>query len=194
MIDAISFIISALFSPYITALVFIIIITYTYAHDLAQFLPWMVTFLFFAIILPGIYVLWQMEAGKIHDFHISNRQERKVPFLILGASSIIGLIILLLLHAARQVVIVGVAYSLNALVIALITQYWKISVHMVLFSSVVTITVILYGANFGWLYLILIPLAWSRIHRKHHTLAQVTAGAILAFVLTTAVFWGFGYL
>lgn len=192
--DVLAFLISAVFSPYITALVFIIIITYNSSKDLNQFLPWMITFLLFSIIIPGIYILWQLEIGKIHDLHISDQNERKSPFLIAGISAIIGLIILIILGAARPVIVVAVAYSINTMIVGLITQYWKISIHMALFSSVATVTLILYGTNYWWLFLILIPLAWSRVHRKRHTVSQAVAGAILAFVVTMAVFGVFGYL
>ncbi len=193
-LDILAFLTSAIFSPYITALVFIIVITYNSSQHLNQFLPWMTTFLLFSLILPGIYVLWQMEIGKIHDFHISDPNERKQPFLIAGISAIIGLIILIILKAAHPVIVVAVAYSTIAIVVALITLYWKISIHTAVFSSVATVLFILYGTAYWWLFLVIIPLAWSRVYRKHHTVLQTAAGAVLAFSLTTAVFLAFGYL
>jgi len=192
--DYLAFAISALFSPYITAAVFIIIVTYAYAQNLSQFLPWMVTFLAFAVIIPGIYTLWLMEVGKIADIHISGLKERKIPFLVAGILAVIGAIILIILDAAKPVIVMGVTYAVNALAVALVTQFWKISIHTALFSAVVTIAVVIFGPSYWWLYLILIPLAWSRIHRHRHTILQVVAGALLAFVLTTATFFIFGYL
>lgn len=192
--DILAFLISAVFSPYTTALVFIIIITYNSSRDIRQFLPWMVTFLLFAIVIPGLYVLWQVEIGKISDLHISNQHQRKRPFVIAAVSAVVGLAILIILGAARPVIVVAVTYSVSALVVALITQFWKISIHTALFSSIATVILILYGVSFWWLYLILFPLAWSRIHRKRHTLLQATAGMLVGFVLTSAVFWAFGYI
>lgn len=194
LIDIFAFLISAFFSPYITATVFIVVIIYNSSHDIREFLPWMVTFLLFSLIIPGIFVLWRMEVGLVHDLHIADKNERKAPFLVAGISAIIGLVILLLMHAAHPVIVVAVAYAANTVLIAIITQYWKISIHTALFSSVATIAVILYGATFWWLYLILIPLSWSRVHRKRHTPLQAAAGAMLAFIGTVAVFWAFGYL
>ncbi|OGD57171.1 hypothetical protein A2V71_01985 [Candidatus Berkelbacteria bacterium RBG_13_40_8] len=192
--DYLAFAISALFSPYVTAAVFIIIVTYAYAQNLSQFLPWMITFLAFAVIIPGIYTLWLMETGKIADIHMSGLKERKIPFLIAGILAIIGALILIILDAAKPVIVMGVTYAINALAVALVTQVWKISVHTALFSAISTIAVIIFGPFYWWLYLILIPLSWSRIHRHRHTIAQVVAGALLAFVLTTATFFVFGYL
>ncbi len=192
--DYLAFAISTIFSPYITAAVFIIIVTYAYAQNLSQFLPWMVTFLAFAVIIPGIYTLWLMEVGKIVDIHISGLKERKIPFLVAGILAVIGALILIILDAAKPVIVMGVTYAINALAVALVTQFWKISVHTALFSAIATIVAIVFGTSYWWLYLILIPLSWSRIHRHRHTILQVVAGALLAFVLTTATFFVFGYL
>lgn len=192
--DYVAFIISAIFSPYIAALVFIVIISYYYSQNLAQFFPWMMTFLLFGIIIPGFYVLWLLETRQIRDLHISDKDDRKMPFLIAGLSSILGALILFLLGAAKPVTVIGVAYAVNVIGTALLTQVWKISIHTALFSAVSTITVILFGVQLWWLYLILIPLAWARIHRHRHTIWQAVAGSLIAFVLTSATFWIFGYL
>lgn len=192
--DSLAFVISALFSPYVTAIVFITLISYYYAKNLAQFLPWMLTFSFFGVIIPGFYVLWLLETRKIQDIHISNHHDRKVPFLLAGLSSLLGALMLFLLDAVRPVTVIAVAYAVNVIAVGLLTLFWKISIHTALFSSVATIIVMLFGPGFWWLYLILIPLAWSRIHRKRHTIWQAVAGSLIAFVLTSATFWFFGYL
>jgi len=192
--DYLAFLISTILSPYISATVFIVIITYAYSQNLTQFLPWMGTFFLFAILIPGIYVLWLIEIGKISDIHISDQNERKIPFIVAGVSSLIGVVLLVVLQAARPVIMIAVAYAVNAMMVAIITQFWKISIHTALFSSVATIAVIVFGPRFVWLYLLLLPLSWSRVHRHRHSLLQVVAGALLAFVLTTATFWAFGYL
>lgn len=193
-IDCLAFMISAFFSPYVTALVFIVLISYKYSDNIAQFLPWMITFLLFGVFIPGLYVLWLLETKKIKDIHISDANDRKLPFLIAGLSSIIGAILLFYLGAAKQVAVIGTVYAVNVVAVAFITQVWKISIHTSLFTAVATICIILIGPQLWWLYLILIALAWSRIHRKRHTIWQAVAGSLIAFVLTSATFWLFGYL
>jgi membrane-associated phospholipid phosphatase len=152
------------------------------------------TFLIFGTLIPGFYVLWLMETEKIRDIHMADLNERKVPFLITGISSVIGALLLMYLHAARPVIVIAVAYATNALAVALITQYWKISIHMAMLSSIITVTVIIFGPVWAWAYFLLILLGWSRVHRKKHTVLQVTAGAALAFLLTAMVFGIYGYL
>jgi len=191
--DGLAFVVSALFSPYITAMIFVAAITYNYAQNLSQFLPWIITFIGFGVLIPGLYSLWLLETRKITDFHISALEERRKPFIAAGLSALVGTIILVFLGAARPVIVMAVVYTINTLAVAFITQFWKISIHTALFSAVVTVAVILFGPTWAWFYLILIPLSWSRIHRRRHTIWQATAGAMLAFILTAAVFWIFGY-
>lgn len=190
----IAFSISAVLSPYAAAAVFITIVVYRYSQDLNQFLPWMLAFFVFAIIVPGFYILWQLETKNIQDIHMAQLSERKIPFLVAAISSVIGAIVLYYLHAARQVFVISVIYAINSVVLAVITQRWKISVHTGMFASIATISVVIFGVQFWWLYLFLIPLAWARVFRKRHTIWQTVAGATLVSFLTLSTFWVFGYL
>lgn len=192
-LNYLAFGVSAFFSPYVSAAIFIVAIIYNYANSIKQFLPWMLTFFCFAIIIPGFYILWLLEAKKISDIHMANPNERKVPLLITAISSVAAAIVLYFLDAARPVFLISVIYAINSLMIAIITQWWKISVHTGMFASIVTISVVLFGSSFAWLYLILIPLSWSRIYRRRHTIWQTTIGALLTSFLTLVTFWVFGY-
>jgi membrane-associated phospholipid phosphatase len=192
--DFLAFLISLLFSPYVTAAIFILIITYTNSKNLMEFLPWMGIAFVFAIIIPGAYVLWLVEKKEVSDLHLSKHSQRKIPFLFTAVSSLVGALALNLIGAAKPVVVMGVAYAANAVAIALLTQFWKISVHTALYSSVVTVIVIIFGVKFSLLYLILIPLSWSRVYRQRHSLNQVVGGAMMAFVITCLVFWLFHYI
>jgi len=190
----IAFSISAILSPYAAAAVFIVIVVYSYSANLQQFLPWMLTFFVFAIIIPGFYILWLLETKKIQDVHMDKHEERKTPFLVAAASAVAGAILLYFLEAARPVFIISVVYAVNTLIIAFVTQFWKISVHTGMFASIATISVIIFGTKFWWLYLFLVPLAWARIFRRRHTIWQTIAGAVLVSVVTMVTFWFFGYI
>lgn len=192
--NILAFGISALFSPYVTAAVFIIIIVYLNTQNLGQFLPWMGIAFFFAIMIPGGYTLWKIEKKEITDIHLSEHAERKIPFMITAIAATAGAFVLFMIGAAKPVVVMMVAYAVNAIIVSLITLFWKVSIHTALYSSIITVLVILYGAKFAWLYLFLIPLAWSRIYRHRHTPEQAIGGALIAFVSTALVFWIFGYI
>ena len=192
--DYLAFGISVLFSPYITAAIFILVIIYKYAANLSQFLPWLGIGFFFGLIIPGGNVLWLLEKRVLNDIHLSDHKQRKIPFIVTGISTTIGAIALSLVGAAKQVVVMGTVYAVNTVMVALLTLFWKVSVHTALMSAVVTVVTILFGIQYGWFYLLLIPLSWSRIYRHRHTLNQVVGGALIAFVLTAFVFWLFDYL
>jgi len=95
------------------------LLTYNYSQNLSQFFPWVLIFLGFGTIIPGFYVLWLMETGKVRDIHISDPKERRVPFMIAGISSVIGALLLMFLGAARPVIVMAVTYAANALAVAL---------------------------------------------------------------------------
>ena len=188
-----AFSISAIFSPYVAAAIFIVLVVYKYANDLNQFFPWMLAFFAFGIILPGFYILWLLEAKKISDIHMADANDRKMPLMITAISAIVGAIALYFLHAARPVFVISVVYAMNSLVIAIVTQWWKISVHTAMFASIATVALVVFGEKFWWLYLILIPLAWSRIFRKRHTIWQTIVGAVSATTITLIIFFIFRY-
>ena len=70
-----------------------------------------------------------------------------------------------------------------------INLWWKISLHTAFVAASVTVLVMLYG----WIAVVavaLIPLtAWARVELKHHSLAQVAGGALLAASIVVAVFY-----
>ncbi len=194
LLNYIAFGISAIFSPYVAAAIFIVLIVYKYSNNFGQFLPWMITFFLFALVLPGLYILWLLEARKITDIHMADPNERKTPLMLTAISSIVGSVILFYLHAARPIFMISIIYAVNSLMIGIVTQWWKISVHTAMFASIATIAVVIFGAQFWWLYLILLPLAWSRIYRKRHTVWQTIFGASGATLITLLVFTIFGYI
>ncbi len=194
ILNYLAFGISALFSPYITAGVFIVVIIYLNSKDVQEFLPWLGIAFLFAIVIPAGFILWKLEKKEIKDLHLSEHAERKVPFLVTAISAAVGALALFAISAAKPVVVMMAAYAVNAMMVAILTLYWKVSIHTALYSSVITVIVILMGGRFAWLYLILIPLSWSRIYRHRHTLTQVIGGALMAFVSTSLVFWIFGYI
>lgn len=194
LINYLAFGISAIFSPYVAAAIFIVLVVYKYAQDFNQFLPWMVTFFVFAIVLPGFYILWLLESRKITDIHMANARERRIPLMVAAISAVAGAAALYFLQAAKPVFVISIVYAINSLMIAVVSQWWKISVHTGMFASICTVAVIVFGVQFWWMYLILIPLAWSRIHRKRHTIWQAVMGAVATSIITMVIFWMFGYV
>jgi len=192
-LDATAFLISVAFSPYLVTVIFISIVSYLYAANLEQFLPGILIGLLFIVVIPLGYSFWLLENKKIADIHLSDHQERKFPFTVGAASSVIGAVILFIFQLPTPILAVASAYALNAVIICLITWQWKISIHSAFFTASVLIVMLLFGSKFWSLFLFWIPLAWARIHRRKHTAEQVLAGAVVAVLVTFVVFHFFGY-
>lgn len=191
--DGVAFLISAVFSPYLVSVFFILVISFIYADNLKQFLPWIIISFFFIGVIPAGYIFWLLENKKVSDLHLSNHDHRKKPFLVGAISSLMGMIILYFMHAATPILAVATAYAVNAALLFLVTLYWKISIHSALFAASVFIIVTLFGSSFWPLFLFWLPLSWSRVHRKKHTPDQVLFGAIIAILVTAIVLRFFGY-
>ncbi|NHI91631.1 MAG: hypothetical protein EAX96_03940 [Candidatus Lokiarchaeota archaeon] len=77
--------------------------------------------------------------------------------------------------------------------LAVIRYFWKISVHCGISSLVITSFTLWRFWQFVWLYLFLLPIIYSRLKLKRHTLSQTIAG-ILIGVLIPAGLYFFVYL
>ena len=52
------------------------------ALPLAQALPWAATYGFVVSLLPIIFVLWLLKTDRIRELHMSDTDERHLPYLI----------------------------------------------------------------------------------------------------------------
>lgn len=193
LLDGAAFLISVVLSPYLVTLLLILIVSFVYATTLKQFLPWILISLFFIGIIPVGYILWLLENKRVSDIYLSNHKERKIPFLIIAVSAVVGVIILYFLEAAKPILAIASAHAINAVLAWAITLYWKISIHSALFAASVIICMILFGAKLWPLFLLWVPLAGARVYREEHTPGQVLTGAVIAIVVTVIVLNLFGY-
>lgn len=108
-----------------------------------------------------------------------NREGRQVPLLLCLASTAVGLLILLLGHAPRDVLALDVAMLVTLITCTVITRWWKISLHSAVAGGAAATLVLIYGR---WA-LVTVPVvalvAWARVVVRDHTLAQVVAGALV---------------
>jgi len=104
----------------------------------------------------------------------------------------VGCVILLYCGAPPILVATFVAGLSAAVIFMCVNLLWKISLHTAFIAASVTVLVILYG----WIAavtVLLIPLmSWARIELKHHSLAQVATGTLLAALIVVVVFYLFG--
>jgi hypothetical protein len=175
------FISAALNAPLIAILTFIPLILSQRPED--PFLLISLTTLFGAI-LPLSSTYYLVRKGIIPDLYASDRATRTEPFLWAMASYLTGVTVLLYVNAPFVVTALMACYFVNAIVMLIITLYWKISIHAVGVSGPVTALVFELGAKMLIFFLLMLPVGWARVELKAHNKRQVAAGAILSSILT----------
>lgn len=137
--------------------------------------------------LPLIYVLVGMRLGWVTDLELSRREERPRFILVSISSDLLGLAVLYFGGAPRLVWVLAVIYACLGLTMFTISNFWKISLHLVGVSGFSTIIVTIFGFGYWWVFLSLPLVAWARIYRKKHTPAQLMAGALGGILITSLV-------
>ena len=138
----------------------------------------------FGSVLPMLVIYLMYKMGKVGDLDVTDRSERKAPFIMSIRLYFLGTILMFVMNAPLIVSALMFCYTTNTLVTYLISLHWKISVHAVGVAGPFTCLVYF----LGWLYipllLLIIPIGWSRVELKAHTLAQVVAGFLLSIAMT----------
>lgn len=141
--------------------------------------------LIFGVKIPIVYFLIMLKKKKIANQDASIKEERTIPYLFGILFMILGLSTLVYFNASKMIQLLWIVQIVNTLFLIVINKYWKISAHMIGFSSPTAWLV------FNFSNLLLIPFAilgiiigWSRFHLKCHTISQIIAGFLFGFGLT----------
>ncbi|HRI47714.1 MAG TPA: hypothetical protein PK559_11465 [Ignavibacteriaceae bacterium] len=176
--------ISTLFIPPLS-LLFATIFFLVKSDDANNVFHTIIISLLFGVIIPIVYFLIMLKKKKIANQDASIKEERTIPYLFGILFMILGLSTLVYFNASKMIQLLWIVQIVNTLFLILINKYWKISAHMIGFSSPVAWLV------FNFSNLLLIPfvilgiiIGWSRFHLKCHTIPQIIAGFLFGFGLT----------
>lgn len=141
----------------------------------------------FVSILPTVFVLSLAKRGRVSDPDLPRREERFVPYL--GIVGMYGVLYALLhaLVAPRALLAITLCYITVTLVGAVISLFWKISLHLAGVAGPVTALVLLVHPIFGVLFGLLVPLGWARVFLKKHTVLQVISGSLMSSAITYGI-------
>ena len=178
---------SNLFSPVVISLPFIILVALYHAHNVPFALGYAALTFLFLTIGPMIYILIGVRRGELTDTDVSVRSQRLRPLLFGLCSALLGLGILIITHAPKDLQTVLLISSVSGVVTILITLFWKISMHASSLASALTMLTILYGSYFIVALPLLIAVCWSRVVLRRHTIAQVIGGSLINIVVTAAI-------
>jgi len=140
-------------------------------------LGWGLLAIAFVSAAPLAYVIVRVRRRTLTDVHIGVREHRRIPFVVGLATVLLGLAVLVLAGAPRDLTaLVGTVLALTVATIA-VTSFWKISVHAMVAAMTTGILAALYGPALWLLLPVVAAIGWARVRLTDHTLAQVLAGA-----------------
>ena len=148
---------------------------------------WAAVFVSIVVIVPTSYVYLLLRQGKIENFHIPNRENRKKPYLVIIGSNLVGVMLMVLFQAPFLLIAFGIMGVMQSTLLYFVNMYWKISGHTTAISGLSVFLV----AALGWSLapiLVMVPLvAWARIRTYSHTFWQTFAGILTgtSFILLT---------
>lgn len=151
---------------------------------------WALLFGLTAVLLPSLYVAWEVYRGRISDIHLPLREERTRPALVTVAIALVVYTIFTWWPAPPYFRMLALAYGLQAILFFLITLRWKISLHSAAAGSLTVLGIAAFSGS-GLLFALTVPvIAWSRVRLERHTLMQTVTGALLgAMVVVISLAW-----
>lgn len=175
--------ISHIFSPIIAWPILMLILVYGTGLSAQQqstvFLPLLLS----DIVVPVLLLTVFRKLNLISDFEITQVRERRIYFLTILACHFISVVALWYLgnSLAGELRLLGWVMEIAG---TAITFFWKISVHLAANSFLIAIVLVVFGWEWWPLLFILPIVAWARVVRKKHTIAQTVAGSVLTLVIT----------
>lgn len=185
-------IISVVFEPFSVSFVALFLIVLSLNLKLDEKIIWFSTAVLLGGLPPLLVLIYEKKTGKIHDWFMTNRLERRDVQLAWFFGSALFLVVAYLFTAPRLLLALATTLLLISLLITVATLYWKVSVHMVGVSLFVLLLLLVFSASFLWAASFIALVAWARVRLGAHTLSQVTVGSILTILITYAVFYTFG--
>jgi membrane-associated phospholipid phosphatase len=150
---------------------------------------WGIVSAVFASGVPVAYIVRGIRTGRFTDHHVTVREHRPAVIVAAAASVVVGLAVMVLLDAPRDLVALVVAMLAGLVLTFAVTRWWgKVSIHTAVAAGTATTLVLVFGP---WLLLawpFVGVIAWSRVALHEHTVAQTVVGVVLGAVAAGVVF------
>lgn len=179
---------SNILNPFLVGLIVILLLSFESTSSILDALKWSLILIAVGILPVFLVIVYLVQTGGLDSIFTNAREERTKLYLLTGVCVIVSGVILLQFGAPLILVATFIAALILILVFISINLWWKISVHTAVIAALVTILVILYGPIAAVSAVLLPLIAWARIKLRHHSLAQVTTGALLATLIVVVVF------
>jgi membrane-associated phospholipid phosphatase len=173
--------VSALSSPPLMAIVGIAL----GAQSISASSAWLWAFIFtlLSVLPPILYVVWLLRSGRITNFHLDVRSQRKGPLLIIVFNTFLVWMVLYIGGAPTLMLEIATAGLVLTCLVLMVTLRWKISGHCAAVAGLASLNWMLFGQETILIAFIVPVVAWSRIQLGRHTISQAVSGAVLGGVI-----------
>lgn len=175
-------VISTLFVPPSFTIIVYFIFALSVEQTLKKSLIVFLVALVFGFLAPITMFVIMRKRNMISDNDAMIKDQRTLPYFIAIIFYAIGLLIMILTKVSIISIAFWFCYISNTIITILINKYWKISAHSMGASGAAAALFFVVGWSSFIAVIITILVGWSRIELKCHTLQQVIAGIVLAFV------------
>jgi hypothetical protein len=180
--------VTEIFAPTVLVAVLLLVVGWHAGGQVGVSRWWGLPGALFAVAIPLAYVLRGVRQGHYTDRHIPERERRRGPLLFGIGSVLAGMVLLVVLHAPRDVLALLAAGAAGLLVAVVVSHWWKISIHAAVAAGTVVVLVAVYGAWAVTGVVIVVLICWARLRLSAHTRAQVVAGAVVGALVAGIVF------
>ncbi len=175
--------ISLIFQPTFIPIILYLLVSFQVASGWKAFLYAFIG-IGFVTVAPIVLITLLTRLNKVSDPDLPDRRERFIPYMLIVGFYVIVFFLFFFLHAPRQILAITMSYILVTLVGAIISLFWKISMHLAGIAGPITALVFYVHPYFVFTYLLLFLLGWARFTLKKHTLLQIFAGSVFSILLT----------
>lgn len=151
-------------------------------------LRWGLLTILFTIAIPFAFILWGVRRQRFTDHHIRLREQRPQALAVGIASGLVGLLLLVVLGAPRELIALVVAMAAGLVIALLITFFWKMSIHVASVAGAIAVLVLVFGPPLVVLVPLLALVGWARVQLNDHTPAQVAIGAAVGASVAGVIF------
>lgn len=153
---------------------------------------WLHTVVWVNFVLSFIYGLFLVFNGITLDADLHHPSVKRSRLLFIAPVTLVYVfetIWLQSLNAPQPATNIFMSITLVLVIFSIVSYFWKISHHMEGITTFSLGMIALFGANAGWLLLLIPLVAWSRLRLNRHTPRQLWAGVLLPTLITLPILW-----
>jgi membrane-associated phospholipid phosphatase len=140
---------------------------------------WSGVYVMMAMVIPLVFLVWQVRHGRVTDLDVQLREQRKGSLLVTIAGFGLSWLVMRIGNAPPVLTVMAAAGFVQWLIVFAITLRWKISAHTTSAAGVTMLILRVFGLAAAPLVISIPLIAWSRVKLRRHTLGQTIAGALL---------------